>query len=357
MDNGCAKFLFFISEFISGSYYLSLYTNVLIMPPCIFYLISLVEASVECLQICLLSFCTVAYQNSGRWLHKEPVRYFMYRMIHSLHLFPLYTDTVWFNKCTSVKNKILLAPPLWSSNAKTEKKKITRTVNANVLTVWKEAEMKAGALLLSLNYKKTKLNKFFHLRGLKSFRYLFRFGSMVWWTSGCTLRWRRARCWTTPVMSPRSPRTSRWPWRERDLQRSQLTWTSSENTTSSTTRTSFTLQPRTPSHSMTQQHLFTSVALLVRKSWCRQDKQHHLVDAGVLRDDLSGSPVWWAVPNWFLMWTPRLKESSWKRRYCFLVWKKENAQNEQTHGLSGGKRGNARLPRIAALFTGLLWDI
>lgn len=257
----------------------------------------------------------------------------MHRMIHSLHLFPLYTDTVWFNKCTSVKGKILLAPPLWSSNTKTEKN--TRTVN--VLSIQELlyqllffqldccfpysfecvlSEMESGALLLSLNYKKkTKSNKFFHFHCLESFRYLFSFGSTAWRTSGCTLRWRQARCWTTPVMSPHSPLTSRWLWRELDPQRSQLTWTSSENTTSSTTRTSFTLQPHTPSHSMNQQHLFTSVVLLVHKSGCHKDKQHHLVDAGVLRDDLSGRPVWWAVLNWFLMWTPRLKESSWKRRY------------------------------------------
>lgn len=153
---------------------------------------------------------------------------------------------------------------------------------------------------------------------------------MVWLTSGCTPRWRQVRCWTTPVTSPHSPLTSRWLWREPDLQRSPLTWTSSENTTSSTTRTSFTSQPRTPSRSMTPQHLFTSVVLLVHKSWRQNDQQHPVVDAGVLREDLSGRPVWWAVLNWFLMWTPRLKESSWKRRYCLVLGGEINGQNEQT---------------------------
>lgn len=85
---------------------------------------------------------------------------------------------------------------------------------------------------------------------LEPCRCLSSFGSMVWLTFGFTLRLELARCLTMHAMSPHSLLTSRWLWRELDPPRSRQTWTSSENTTSSSMRTSFTLLPRTPSQSM-----------------------------------------------------------------------------------------------------------
>lgn len=111
-------------------------------------------------------------------------------------------------------------------------------------------------------------------------RCLSSFGSMVWLTFGFTLRLELAQCLTMHAMSPHSLLTSRWLWRELDPPRSRQTWTSSENTTSSSMRTSFTLLPRTPSQSMgIVLFWFGFSSYLVRKNssygwsallcWCR----------------------------------------------------------------------------------------
>ena len=49
-------------------------------------------------------------------------------------------------------------------------------------------------------------------------------------------------------------------------------------------------------------------------------KQPDSVHTVMLRRGLLGRSIWWDVLNWFSMWTPRHRGSSWKRRYCQIYF-------------------------------------